>query len=109
VKINGAGLAMTLGATWAVARRPSRPVVFSYFATQLTQQALWNSLFHAATAIAWREYSPALWTGIGGFLPMWIYLSRCARRQRLITPAGELAAGMIGGLVHAVAVRQQVF
>ena len=108
VSINAAGLAMTAAGTWAVSRWPSRPVVFAYFAGILTQQALWNALFHAGTALAWREYSPGLWTALAQVL-LWRRLSNRARRERLITRNGELAAALIGCAIHAAAVRQQVF
>ena len=100
---------MTVGATGAVATRPRPPVVFAYFATQLTQQALWNTMFHAATTVFWREYSPGLCTALFGFLPIWAYLSRAARRQDLITVRGQITAGAIGALLHAAAVAPVFF
>jgi hypothetical protein len=83
--------------------------VFGYFAIVLSQQALFNTLFHAGTTVAYREYSPGLATALGGFLPLWWHLSRLARRERLIAPPAELLAAAIGGAVHTGAVVQQVY
>jgi Protein of unknown function with HXXEE motif len=109
VRINALGLVMTLAGTALVFRTQSRAGVFAYFALVLAQQALFNTLFHAGTTVAYREYSPGLVTALGTFLPLWWHLSRLARREGLITPSGELLAGGIGGAVHASAVVQQVY
>lgn len=109
VRNNAAGLALTLAGTAALARRPTRPVVFAYFATVLTQQALWNTVFHAATTVAYRAYSPGLVSAVGGFLPLWWGLSRHARRAGLLPARAELGAAAIGGAIHATAVAQQVY
>src|SRR5919201_5457350 len=55
VRINALGLAMTLAGAAIVAGTRSRWVVFAYFALVLTQQALFNTLFHAGTTLAYRE------------------------------------------------------
>lgn len=109
VRINALGMAMTLAGTALVARTRSRPAVFGYFALVLTQQALFNTLFHAGTTVAYREYSPGLFTAVGGCLPLWWRLSRLARREGLLTRSGAAAAGTIGGAVHAGAVLQTVY
>jgi hypothetical protein len=109
VRNNAAGLVMTLAATAAVARRPSRAAVFGYFATVLTQQALWNTVFHVGTTVAYRSYSPGVVTSVGGFLPLWWRLSCLARGERLLSSRGALAAAAIGGAIHATAVAQQVY
>jgi hypothetical protein len=109
VRINALGLAMTLAGTAVVARARSRPVVCGYFAIVLTQQALFNTLFHAGATVAYREYSPGLVTALGSLLPPWWHLSRLARREALITPSGELLAAGIGGAIHAGAVVQTVY
>jgi hypothetical protein len=83
--------------------------VFAYFATQLTQQLLWNTAFHAGTTLKWRTYSPGLVTALAGFLPAWFLLSRRARRQALIAPKMEVLAGVLGGAIHGAAVAGQVF
>src|SRR5206468_12370743 len=78
---------------------------FGYFAGVLTQQAVWNAVFHAGTTVAWREYSPGLWTALAQ-LPLWLHLSRAARREQLLTGSGVRAAAVIGGVIHAAAAWQ---
>lgn len=109
VRNNAAGMVLTVAGTAAVARRPTRAVVFAYFATVLTQQALWNTVFHVGTTVAFRAYSPGLVTSVGGLIPAWVRITRLARRERLLTRRAELAAATIGGTIHATAVAQQVF
>ncbi len=78
---NALGLAITGAATYVLARPSRRRRFFGvYYSTILTQQALFNTVFHAATTVAWREYSP-----------------------------GAVLASAIGGTIHAGAVAQQVF
>src|SRR5204862_459374 len=61
VRNNALGLVLTGGATWLVMRgRRWQPAFFVYYSTILTQQALWNTAFHAATTATYREYSPGL-------------------------------------------------
>jgi hypothetical protein len=109
VRNNALGLAMTAAATRLIARSPSRGRVFGYFSLVLTQQALFNTVFHVGTTIAYREYSPGLVTAVGGFLPLWWQLTRLARDEHLITRSGALGAAAIGGAVHGAAVIQQVY
>jgi len=109
VRNNALGLATSVAGTALVARERRRAAVFGYFAILLTQQALFNTLFHAGTTVAYREYSPGLVTAVAGFLPVWWYLSRVARREGLLTRGGAAGAAVIGGTVHAAAVVQQVY
>jgi hypothetical protein len=109
IRNNALGLAMTVAGSALVSRAPTRAVVFSYFATVLTQQALFNTLFHTGTTVAYREYSPGLVSALSGFLPVWWHLSRLARREGLLSPSGELGAAAIGGAIHTAAVVQQVY
>jgi hypothetical protein len=109
IRNNALGLAMTVAGSALVSRVPTRPAVFSYFAIVLTQQALFNALFHSGTTVAYREYSPGLVSALGGFLPLWWHLSRLARDERLISDAGAISAAAIGGAIHTVAVVRQVY
>ena len=92
-----------------MSRAPNRPAVFGYFAIVLTQQAVFNTLFHSGTTVAYHEYSPGLATAVCGFLPLWWHLSGLARREGLISRSDALRAAGIGGAVHATAVVQQVY
>jgi hypothetical protein len=108
IRNNALGLAMTAASTWLVSRRPSRPLVFLYFAGVLTQQVPFNAAFHAGTTAAFRTYSPGLVTAVTQ-LPLWWYITRLARQEGLLTARGALGAAGIGGLIHTVAVAKQVF
>jgi Protein of unknown function with HXXEE motif len=109
VSINAAGLAMTLAATEALRRARGRSSVFLYLAFVLTQQALFNTIFHVGATMAYREYSPGLLTAVAGFLPAWWRLTRLARAEELISTRGNRSATAIGGAVHAVAVVKTVY
>ncbi len=109
IRNNALGMALTLGGTGLVSRSPGRRSVFLYMSLVLTQQALFNTVFHVGTTVVYREYSPGLVTAVGGFLPLWWHLSRLAREEGLLGPASELSAAAIGGAVHATAVAQQVY
>lgn len=109
VRNNALGLLMTIAGTVLASRTKSRPAIFAYFAIVLTQQALFNTIFHSGTTAAYREYSPGLLTAVGGFLPVWLYLSALARREGLLTRSGAVGAAAVGGVVHTTAVVQQVY
>jgi hypothetical protein len=108
VRINAAGMAMTLAATTLVARREARPLVFAYFTLIVCQQAA-NAGFHAGTTLAYRDYSPGLVTSLALYLPLWRVLSRRARREGLLTRRGTLAAAVLAALLHARVVAKGVY
>jgi hypothetical protein len=110
VRNNALVLAMTAIATRLLSRAPpSRGLVLTYYSLVLTQQALFNTVFHVGTTVAYREYSPGLVTAVGGFLPLGWRLTRLAGREGLLTPGEVLGAAAIGGAVHATAVARQVY
>jgi len=74
-----------------------------------SQQALFNTVFHAGTTIAWQEYSPGIITSLTLFLPLWRRLTRLALDDGLSTARGAVLASAIGGTIHAGAVARQVF
>lgn len=59
-------------------------VVFLYRRV-LTQQALFNPLFHAGTTVSYSAYSPGLVTSLALFLPLWYHLTRLALDEGLLT------------------------
>ena len=108
VRINAGGLAMTAVATWLVARR--RGVSFvAWHAAVLSQQALWNPVFHAGTTVAYREYSPGLVTAVALFPPTWVALTAAAVREGRISHRAVTVSAFLGGAVHAAAVARQVY
>ena len=106
---NTVGLALTAGGTLLVLRSSSRSVFLVYYSVVLSQQALFNTAFHAGTTVAWRAYSPGLFTSLALFLPLWLGATRSGLREGLLTRPGLAAALAVAGLVHTVAVAQQVF
>jgi hypothetical protein len=109
IRVNAAGLAMTIAATEALRRARGRTSVFLYLAFVLTQQALFNAIFHAGATLAYREYSPGLVTALAGFLPAWWHLTRLARAEELVSARASRAATAIAGAVHAAAVVATVY
>jgi hypothetical protein len=75
----------------------------------LTQQTLWNPVFHAGTTLAWREYSPGLVTALTLFPPLWVSATRGALRAGRLNRRQVAAAVVLGGAIHAAAVADQVF
>ena len=107
---NALGLGITGAATYVLARSSRRRGVFLvYYSTIFTQQALFNTVFHTGTTIAWREYSPGIITSLTLFLPLWWRLTRQALDDGLLTRRGAVLASAVGGTIHAGAVAQQVF
>jgi Protein of unknown function with HXXEE motif len=105
---NALGLLMTGGATALVARSRDRRLFFAYYSAVLSQQALFNPVFHAGTTAAFQRYSPGLATSLA-FIPVWWRLTRLALREGRLTRTGAVAGAAIGGAIHAAAVAKQVF
>jgi hypothetical protein len=108
VQINAAGLASTVAAGELVRRSGNRALFFSWYTGVLTQQALFNPLFHAGTTVAFRAYSPGLVTSLA-LLPLWVRVTREALRDGRLGKRGLAAAVALGGAIHAAAVARQVF
>jgi hypothetical protein len=107
---NALGLGITGAATYVLARSSRRRGVFLvYYSMIFTQQALFNTVFHVGTTVAWRAYSPGLITSLTLFLPLWLRTTHLALDDGLITRRGAVIASALGGTIHAGAVAQQVF
>ena len=102
VRNNALGLVMTVAAT-VVVTRPARRGFRTHYALVLTQQAAGNAVFHAATR------APGTVTAVGVVLPLWVWITRLARRERLLERRDVSAALALGGAVHGVAVARQVY
>jgi hypothetical protein len=61
--INAVGLAMTIGTTAAIGRRPRPLAYWAFYSAVVAQQTVWNPVFHIVTTLRWRERSPGLLTG----------------------------------------------
>jgi hypothetical protein len=108
VTINALGFATTVAGTLVATRRQSRMLDLAYYTLVVTQQALFNAVFHSATAVAFREYSPGLVTSVLT-VPLWRSLTRAAIAERRLTRREVAACTLVAGVVHAGAVARQVF
>ena len=107
VAINAAGLALTALAGAAVRREPR---LFGLWYTGIvSQQVLWNPVFHVGTTIAYREYSPGLVSALVLFPPLWWRETRRALRSGRLSRRGVALSAVAGGLIHLAAVRRQVY
>jgi hypothetical protein len=102
VRNNIAGFLLTAAGTYAGTRRPRRAVAAIY-AGIVTQQAVGNAAFHAATR------APGLASAVGLVLPLWVLMTRSGLREDVITPRSLAAALVAGTAIHGVAVRRQVY
>jgi hypothetical protein len=109
VRNNALGFAMTVAATPLAARARRRRAFFPYYAAVVTQQALFNALFHAGTTARYRAYSPGLATSVIVVLPLWWRITRLARRAGLLSSRGLGGGLAVGGAIHAAAVAHQVY
>ena len=108
VQNNALGLVGTAAATAAVLRSDSRSLQIAYYTLVVTQQALFNALFHAASTIAFREYSPGLITSLVN-AGLWRRLTRAALAEGLIAKRDLPACILAAGALHAAVVARQVF
>jgi hypothetical protein len=109
VRINGAGLVVTAAGTWLVARTCRRAPFLAWHAAVLSQQTLWNPVFHAGTTVAYTEYSPGLVTALALFPATWVALTAAAVRERRISRRAVALSALAGAAVHGGAVAQQVY
>ena len=109
VRINAAGLAFTGLATLLVTRTRSRALFLAYHAAMVSQQALWNPVFHAGTTVAYREYSPGVVSAVMLFPATWALLTRAAIREGRLTRRAAWLSAALGAPLHAAAVAQQVY
>jgi hypothetical protein len=108
VRVNMLGFASSVAATRAVARSQSRPLDRAYYTLVVTQQAVFNAIFHSGATLAFREYSPGLVTSLLT-VPLWRRLTRAALAEHRLTKRDVLACTLVAGIVHAGVVARQVF
>jgi hypothetical protein len=107
VAINAGGLAMTALAGAAVRREPR--LFGLWYAALVSQQMLWNPVFHVATTVAYREYSPGLITAVALFPALWWRETRDALASGRLSRRSVAAGALAGGMIHLAAVRKQVY
>jgi uncharacterized protein with HXXEE motif len=106
---NGLGLVLGIVLTAVVSRWPNRGMVALYFAAILTQDCVFNALFHVATTALYGAYSPGLITSLVVRPPLYVYLSRLAWRERLLAAPAAIVSFAAAALIHAMVVAQQVY
>jgi hypothetical protein len=109
VRNNALGALLTLGATGLAARSRDQRVFAAIYTAMFAPQLFGNSVFHAGTTVAYREYSPGLFTALGMFVPLWVAITRAAVRQGLMTRRGAAAGTAVATLVHALVLADQVY
>jgi hypothetical protein len=97
-----------VAATAVVARANSRTLDLAYYTLVVTQQAVFNALFHAVTTVTFREYSPGLVTSIL-MVPLWRRLTRTAIAEGRLSRRDVAGSLLVAGVVHAGAVARQVY
>jgi hypothetical protein len=109
VRNNALGAILTVAATVAAARTRDRRVFGAYYTTVFAPQMFGNSVFHTGTTLAYREYSPGLFTALAMFVPLWVGVTRAAVRDGLMTRRGAAAGTAVASLFHALTVAEQVY
>ena len=95
-------------ATVAITRSERRALGLAYYTLVLTQQAVFNTLFHVGTTFAYREYSPGVVTSVLT-LALWRRLTRAALAEDRLGRRDAIACTALAGFVHAAVVARQVY
>ena len=101
IRINVSGFVTTV-ATTALAARGGRRAFTAHHAS-VTQQAVWNPVFHAVTK------APGLASAAGAVLPAWAALPAIGLRRGLLSRRGVAWAVALGAPAHAAAVWSTVY
>lgn len=103
-----AGTNNRASATAAVIRSDNRTLQMAYYTVVVTQQPLFNAVFHAVSPIAFRQYSPGLITSLLNS-GLWRRLTRSALAEDRIAKRDLPACIVAAGALHAAVVARQVF
>ena len=87
----------------------NRVIVFAFFAFVFTPAVFFNVFFHAGATAAYGAYSPGLLTALAVYPPLFLFISRRARREGLLSDRQGAAAFVIAGAFHAADVAHNVF
>ena len=108
IRNNALGFVSTIAATAAITRSERRALGLAYYTLVLTQQAVFNTLFHVGTTFAYREYSPGVVTSVLT-LALWRRLTRAALAEDRLGRRDVIACTALAGFVHAAVVARQVY
>jgi Protein of unknown function with HXXEE motif len=105
---NALGFVSTIAATLAITRSERRALDLAYYTLVVTQQAVFNPLFHLGTTVAYREYSPGVVSSVL-MVPFWWRLTHAARAEHRLSERDVIACTLVAGIVHAAVVARQVY
>lgn len=105
---NALGFVSTLAVTAAIARSERRALGLAYYTLVVSQQAVFNALFHAGTTLAYGEYSPGVVSSVLT-VPLWRRLTRAALAERRLSKRDVIACTCVAGAVHAGVVAHQSY
>jgi hypothetical protein len=108
VRNNALGFVSTIAATVVITRSERRALGLAYYTLVLTQQAVFNALFHVGTTLAYREYSPGVVTSVLT-LPLWRRLTRAALAEDRLSRRDVTACAVLACIVHAAVIARQVY
>jgi hypothetical protein len=100
VRVNASGLLTTVATTWLASRGPRG---FALHHASITQQAVWNPVFHLATR------APGFATAAGAVLPAWAAITALGLRRGRLTRGRVAWSIALGAPAHAVAVWSTVY
>jgi hypothetical protein len=105
---NASGMATAILGCVALSIYSNRAVVFLFFVS-VVAQLFFNMFFHLWTTVAFRTYSPGLWTSLLLYPPLSIFLALLAYHNGLIGAKSGSAMFFTGAALHAFFVNRQVF
>lgn len=108
VRNNALGFVSTIAATAAITRSERRSLTLAYYTLVVTQQAVFNALFHVGTTLAYREYSPGVISSVLT-VPLWRRLTRAALAEQRLSRRDLSACVLVAGMVHPAVIARQVY
>ena len=108
VRNNALGFVSTIAGTAAITHSERRALGLAYYTLVVTQQAIFNALFHVGTTLAYREYSPGVVTS-ALTVPLWRRLTRAALAEDRLSNRDVITCTLVAGIVHAAVVARQVY
>jgi hypothetical protein len=104
-----AGIAAAFGAALGLCFFPGRIVVFIFFTFIFTPGVFYNILFHTGATAYFGAYCPGLITALTIYPPLFVWLSRLAFSEGLLSNRLGWISFALAGVVHAADVSRNVF
>lgn len=100
-KIHGMGLALAIAWSLFLSLWPHPMAVFACWAFCFSPM-LFNSVFHVASSVVYRSYSPGTLSALLQFPPLFWYLASVFGKAGLLSWEMAILATIIGAAVHAL-------